>query len=70
MRHFKIKIVLDFDDEERNVVKSLDDEGELTVEDFHGDIAKILNIVRGSYNGCDEETKEGNLIHSFICLSE
>lgn len=44
----------DFDDEERSVVKSLDDEGELTVEDFHGDIEKILDIVRESYNGCGE----------------
>ena len=49
-----INYILDFDDEERNVVKSLDDEGELTVEDFHGDIQKILDIVRGNYDGCEE----------------
>ena len=26
----------------------------MTVEDFHGDIQKILDIVRGNYDGCEE----------------
>ena len=47
-------ICLDFDEEEKSVVKSLDDEGDLVAKDFHGDIEKILHIVRGKYDGCHE----------------
>merc|ERR1712113_168480 len=54
---------VDFDEEERKVVKTIDDEGDIIVQDFLEELRQAVKIIKGKYEGCkNKDDKVGSFV--------
>jgi len=49
---------IDFDDEERKIVKEMDLDGDVTIENFHDEIKNAVAICKKDYVGCKDDDSD------------